>query len=301
MSNSRPNCAGCAANSEPAPASDAPGLPCQGDAMTNKGYTTEIVYPFTDDMAMDDGEYQVPIYMDVVNSFDVLFSKVPRARVNGNTFLYFAEGDPLRRVAPDCYVLFGLSPEGEASIKRHNTYLVWEVGKPPDFVLEIGSPSTASRDMGEKRDIYAMMGVPEYWRYDGTGGDFYDEPLLGERLVDGEYEPLEMHHESDGSVWAHSDALNLDLWWMDGDLRYWDPVKEEWLRTPEESEEALRAAEARAAAERDARLVEAVRADAERDARLSAEALAASERDARLAAEARNAQLEAELRRLRGA
>ena len=59
-------------------------------------------------------------------------AKYLAARVNGNTFLYFTEGNPLHRVAPDCYVLFNLSDEGEASIKRHNTYLLWEVGKPPN-------------------------------------------------------------------------------------------------------------------------------------------------------------------------
>ena len=83
--------------------------------MANNGYTTEIVYPYTDEMAMDDGIYQVPIYLDVTGSFRVLFSKVPRSRVHGNTFIYFTEGNPLHRVAPDCWVLFDLSDEGEAS------------------------------------------------------------------------------------------------------------------------------------------------------------------------------------------
>lgn len=89
--------------------------------------------------------------------------------------------------------------------------------------------------------------MTEYWRYDPTGGEFYGEPLVGERLVDGEYAPLEMRHESDGRVWGHSDVLNLDLWWDDGDLRFWDPIAERWLLSHEEEKERADIAEARLA------------------------------------------------------
>jgi Uma2 family endonuclease len=37
---------------------------------------------------------------------------------------------------------------------------------PPDLVVEILSPSTASRDRGKKQDIYAYYGVPELWIVD---------------------------------------------------------------------------------------------------------------------------------------
>ena len=69
-------------------------------------------------------------------------------------------------------------------MEGNNTYLLWEVGKAPDFVLEIGSKSTANADLVRKRELYAELGVGEYWRYDATGGEFYGEPLVGERLVD---------------------------------------------------------------------------------------------------------------------
>ena len=270
--------------------------------VTTRHATTAIFYPETDGLPLPDGNYQEPIYINAVSRLRAHFSNVPGAFVRGNTLLYYVEGDRDYVLSPDCYVALDLSDEAlhSLSLEGNNTYLLWEVGKPPDFVLEIGSPSTARRDLTTKRDIYADMGVGEYWRFDGTGGRFYREPLVGERLVDGEYERLEMRRESDGSVWGHSDALNLDLWWIDGELRYWDPAQAKWLRNLEESEEAVKAesaradaAEVRASAERDARFAEAVRADAERDARLEAEARADSE-------SARAARLKAELRRLRG-
>ena len=222
--------------------------------------TTAIFYPETDGLPMPDGFYQDPIFRKAVGTLEVHFSGVAGAVVSGNTLLYYVEGDKNYVLSPDCYVALDLSDEAlhSLSLEGNNTYLLWEVGKPPDFVLEIGSPSTARRDLFEKRDIYADIGVGEYWRFDGTGGDFYREPLVGERLVDGEYERLEMRREPDGSVWGHSDALNLNLWWTDGELRYWDPAQAKWLLTHQE------------------------------------------DRDGRLAAEERVAQLEAELRRLRG-
>ena len=225
--------------------------------MTTRG-ATAIVYPDEDGMPIPDGEYQAPLYVRVVGSLDIHFRNRPNVRVNGNVFIYYVEGDPNRRFAPDCYVLLDFADEAMVSIRQHNTYLLWEVGKAPDFILEIGSESTVEEDLGSKRGLYAELGVGEYWRYDETGGDFYGEPLVGERLVDGEYRRLELHRESDGGVWCHSEVLNLDLWWYDGDLRFWDPVAGHWLLSHEE------------------------------------------ERSGRLDAEARVAELEAELRRLRG-
>ena len=254
-----------------------------------------IVYPETDGMPLPDGEYQAPIYRRIVRDLDDHFRDVAGVSVNGDTFIYYVEGNPRRSFSPDCYVVFGLTDAALASLslEGNNTYLLWEVGKAPDFILEIGSPSTAATDMGRKRELYAEIGVGEYWRFDPTGGEFYGEPLVGERLVNGEYRRLEMRRETDGRVWAHSDALNLDLWWTDGDLRFWDPAAESWLLRREEER-------ARVEEERAGRMAAETRAEEERVDRLAAEARAEEERADRLAAETRVSELEAELRRLRG-
>ena len=208
---------------------------------------TAIVYPETDGMPLPDGEYQAPLYRRVVGHLELHFRDVPGARVNGDTFIYYVEGEPRRSVSPDCYVVFGLSETAlrSLSLEGNNTYLLWEVGKAPDFVMEIGSKSTATVDLGSKRDLYAELGVSEYWRYDATGGEFYGEALVGERLVDGEYRRLEMRLEDDGHVWGCSEVLNLELWWMDGKLRFWDPAEGRWLLSHEEDRAGRMAAEAR--------------------------------------------------------
>ena len=105
---------------------------------------TGIVYPETDGMPLPDGEFQAPLYIRIVGTLRTHFRNIPGARVNGDTFIYYVEGDPLRSVSPDCYVVFGLSDDAllSLSLEGNNTYLLWEVGKPPDFILEIGSHST---------------------------------------------------------------------------------------------------------------------------------------------------------------
>ena len=210
---------------------------------------TAIVYPETDGMPLPDGEYQAPLYRRVVGHLELHFRDVPGARVNGDTFIYYVEGDPRRSVSPDCYVVFGLSEAAlrSLSLEENNTYLLWEVGKSPDFIMEIGSKSTATADLGSKRELYAELGVSEYWRYDATGGEFYGEALVGERLVDGEYRRLEMRVEDDVRMWGRSEVLNLDLCWEDGELRFYDPVAGSYLRTHAEDVARAEGAESRVA------------------------------------------------------
>ena len=141
----------------------------------------------------------------------------------------------------------GLRGRPKAIVAR-NGYVISEVGKPPDFVLEVASRSTGRRDYTEKRDGYAGYGVREYWRFDHTGGRFHDAALAGDVLEDGQYEPVEIVHEPDGLIWGHSEVLGLDLCWDEGELRFRDPSTGEFLLTPEEQQSARIEAETRVAA-----------------------------------------------------
>ena len=133
------------------------------------------------------------------------------------------------------------------AIIRRNGYVISEVGKPPDLVLEVGSRGTGRRDYTVKRDGYAAYGVREYWRFDPSGGEYHDAPLAGDTLAGGAYERIEIVSEPDGRHWGYSDILGLQLWWEDGALRFRDPATGEFLLTPEESRGAMLAAEARLA------------------------------------------------------
>lgn len=184
-------------------------------------------------------------------------------------------------VVPDCYVVFGVDTR---TIRRdRRLYRIDEWGPVPAFVLEVASESTAPRDLDEKREIYARMGAQEYWRLDVTGGEYYGEPLVGERLVNGKYVRFELHTEASGDVWSRSEVLGVDFYWREEDSGYGsyllrDSVTGEWLNTLEEE----------------------IVAHAETEsARQEAETRAVEAEAARQEAEARNRELEAELERLR--
>ena len=186
---------------------------------------------------------------------------------------------------PDMLIAFNVDPE---AYDRRNAYIISEQGKPPDFVLEIGSPSTGRVDVEEKRDDYAALGIPEYWRFDETGRS-HGTRLAGDRLVDGIYRPIAIAELEEDILQGRSEVLHLDLRWEHGQLKWHESETGRHIATYDDQVVRADAAEARAAAER-------ARADAA-EARAAAERARANEAEAaaRVAAERIRA-LEAQLR-----
>ena len=120
---------------------------------------------------------------------------------------------------PDLLIAFDVDPE---AYRSSNAYVISEQGKPPDFVLEIASRGTWREDVGEKREVYAALGIPEYWRFDETG-EYYGDRLAGESLVRGSYEPIEVERVSEDTWQGHSEVLGLDIRWSSGQLEWHDP------------------------------------------------------------------------------
>ena len=170
---------------------------------------------------------------------------------------------------PDLMVTFDCDRD---LLEEQRGYDIGRQGKPPEFVLEVASVANGVVDYTRKRADYERYGVYEYLRFDPSGGEYRDAPLAGDRLVDGRYEPIPVETLSDGTMSCYGEVLGLYLCWESGRLRFFDPVEERYLRTY---------AEERAYGERE-------------------EARADMEASGRQAAEARIAELEAELRRLRG-
>ena len=206
--------------------------------------------------------------------------------VAGEHYLALAPTRSLAGVRyPDLLVAFGVDPE---AYRRSNAYVISEQGKPPDFVLEIVSPSSGRTDRVEKRDDYAALGIPEYWRFDERGR-VSEERLAGDRLVEGAYVAVEIEELPDGSLQGYSAVLGLNLRWSDGALLFYDPATGEPIAT-------LEGQIARAEAEREARFAAEVRADTEQARAEAAEDRAETEREGRSAAEARVRELEERLR-----
>ncbi len=237
------------------------------------------------------------------------FHRRPDVFLDANTILCYDPDDLNVRISPDVYLVFGVEAR---AIRPRKLYLPWEVGKPPDWVLEIASSSTGHVDTGRKRAIYARIGVPEYWRFDPSKDSrHHGQPLAGERLVGGVYRPLPLTTRPDGVLKGYSPVLGVSVCWDNQWPRLYDPATNTYLEDWPEVEAAREAAETRVVVEQAARQIAESRATHEQTARLAeqaareaaetarevAESRAAHEQGAREAAEARIRQLEAELRR----
>ena len=186
--------------------------------------------------SLPDGMYQEPHFTETVQIVRTIFGSEPAVLVSGDTPIYYDDEGQQRIVRPDCYVAFDVDT---AAIMRRNGYFMRLVGKPQGFALEIASENTYTEDLGRKWDLYARLGIGEYWRFDATGGEFYGEPLVGEVLVDGEYRRLEMRRDDEGRTWGSSPALGMDLCRDAGRLRFFDPARGEFRRNLAEAEAAL--------------------------------------------------------------
>ena len=109
-------------------------------------------------------------------------------------------------ITPDWYISFNVDLD---AISEKMSYDVWEVGKPPEFALEVASPSTYRKDLYRKPAIYAYIGIGEYWMFDPTGGELYGQALSGYRLVNGGYEPIETALNEHGLESGYSEVLRL--------------------------------------------------------------------------------------------
>lgn len=103
----------------------------------------------------------------------------------GPVDVLFADGDYLE---PDLVVVLD-----------RNEHLLSDRGieGPPDLVVEVVSPSTASRDRGSKLERYRHYGVPEYWVVDPVA------PLV--------------------EVWRFSSGATDAAVYRPGDVIEWDP------------------------------------------------------------------------------
>ena len=119
--------------------------------------------------------------------------------------VYYVRGDNRVWLQPDVQVVFGVEPEGNLS-----TFKVWEEGKPPDFVLEVASPSTAENDARHQAQEYLGIGVREYWRLDPEG-TMMGTPLEGYRVGGGRYQRVESVAGTGGVEYLRSGVLGLDL------------------------------------------------------------------------------------------
>ena len=237
-----------------------------------------VVYPCSDGQPMAESDIHAACMRYVTDALRWHFERRGRENVyvGSNNFLYYEQGDPWAVVSPDVYVVVG------TPAYLRDTYLLWNEPKGPDFVLEVTSASTRRNDERHKRDLYAALGVSEYFLYDPRA-EYLTSPLQGYRLRNGAYRPLPaVTVLSNRGVAVTSEVLGLEL----RDEREARMVR---LRDPATGEDLLSYRESELAREEEA------------EARLQIAAARQREAATRRAAEARNADLEARIRELESA
>ena len=257
------------------------------------GAAPTLVYPESDGEPMAESGKHVRGILDMIDAIDRLFRDVPDVHVCGNMFVYYEEGNPRKVISPDVFMVRGVAK------KDLRTYKTWEQQPHLDFVLELASPSTFTRDFNEKKQIYEqILRVKEYCIYDPYHE--IDPPFVGFRLVGDTYQEIAF---VEGRL--PCETLGLELGERDGVLRLYDPVTETWLGPSrehvDEAEDRASEAEDRAS-EAETRASKAEDRASEAEDRASEAEDRASEAETRASEEARaRRNVEIELEKLRAA
>ena len=250
--------------------------------------------PLEDFEPMPEGDKQRRNLSYATEVLKLWFDQLPNVYVSGNLFIRYEEDGAEKRIAPDIFVVFGTSKEDRIS------YALWEEdGKVPDFVLEVTSKGTVTKDRKQNPLIYRDLGVKEYFQYDPTGEYLKPTPLQGVRLESGEYVAIASSVLPDGTLSLHSEVLGLDLHlYPNLNFRFFDPISNQMLRSYAEAEHDREIAELeRSQAELERAYEQQARREAEA-AQQEAEAIAMQERLIALQERNKNEKLAAYLRSL---
>ena len=176
-----------------------------------------LVYPESDGEPMAETPKHQQVMIDCMDIMRSHFRGLADVFIGGNMMLYYEEGNPRKSISPDVFMVRGVSKQ------EFRTYKTWEQQPTLDFVLEVASPSTYTRDFNEKMEIYAkILKVKAYCIYD----PYHEiEPyFIGFRLVGEAYEEIPFVN---GRI--PFEVLGLELGEHEGVLRLYDPVKSAWL------------------------------------------------------------------------
>jgi Uma2 family endonuclease len=183
-----------------------------------------VRYPERDGKPMAETQVHAEEIIRLMLTLRDRYAARPDVYVWGDLLLYYEEGNPKASVAPDVFVAVGAAKEPPRRI-----YKLWEEGVPPTIVIEVTSASTRREDLGRKRDLYARLGVSDYFLYDPLA-EYLDPPLQGFTLRTGAFVAL----QPDESGALRSDALGLRLRLMGGRLQLLDAATGARLLSPDE-------------------------------------------------------------------
>jgi len=172
---------------------------------------------------MAETDWHRDIMFALIKVLQSFFAGNPNVYVSGNLLLYYVQGNKRRHISPDVFVVKG------AAKHPRPYYLLWEVKKSPNLVIEVTSSSTRSEDIKKKFLLYQnVLKVQEYFLFDPFE-EYLEPSFQGYRLRKGKYAAIP---PVGGRLPSSVLGLHLE---RDGlDLRLYDAHSEKWLPVPEE-------------------------------------------------------------------
>ena len=189
-----------------------------------------ISYPESDGKPMGETDWHRVAIIRLIELLQYLF-RGQKVYVTGDMLLYYEQGNPKKFVVPDVFVIKGLEQ------KQRRIIRTWVERKVPHCVIEVTSRKTRKKDAATKPELYARLGIPEYFLFDPDLG-YLDPSLQGYRLIDGAYQRIAAG--SDGSL--VSEQLGLRLIREDDELQLYRIDTGERLLTANERAELEAAA-----------------------------------------------------------
>lgn len=243
-------------------------------------------YPTGDGLPMSATDFhgrQISTFSDQLRDY---FQNNPLVYVGTDSFVYYDPTDKNKKVAPDIYVVLGVS-----SFPARRSFYTWAEGASPTVVFEFLSEETEKEDKGEKlRKYFEDIGVLEYFIHQPEGTAPME--FRGWRRTEMGIEEI----PEDERELRKSEALELWFGWEEqpDKVRLLRPYLPDGTPLPTLTEARRHAQEA------EERAQEAVRAQREAEERAQESAHAQREAEERAREEARKrAELEAELSRMR--
>jgi Uma2 family endonuclease len=165
------------------------------------GTSRDPFYPDSDGEPMAETQLHAAAMVELWQSLTGYFSTRADVYVGINMFLYYEQGNPRARRAPDVFVSIGVSGN-----HPRRSFRIWEEKVPPTVIFELTSLKTRREDKIEKTRVYASIGVAEYFMFDPVG-EYLRPRLQGYRLGATGYERIAA--EADGELRLLSQELGM--------------------------------------------------------------------------------------------
>jgi len=165
------------------------------------GTTIDPTCPDSDDIQMGETDFHALAVIWLREALEDYFADRSDVYIASNLFLYYQKGRYRYHRDPDVLVALGVGKH------QRRSFRTWEEKTVPRVVFEIASERTWRRDLDDKPEVYAGIGIPEYFLFDPEG--LYLDPVLHGFHLTGGRKYCRTRLPRDGSLTSRELGLRL--------------------------------------------------------------------------------------------